>query len=394
MTSELNAHSRLRIGIISHSELGGSGAVATDLAVSLASRGHSVHMIAVRRSFRLAERTSVRVHEVAVPGYAMWESPPWSLALASRVVDVARSERLDVIHAHFALPYAVATELACQVLGPDAPPWVATLHGSDVQPLGGDPAYAPIVSHALGRADGVTVPSEQLRALAAEQFGAALTIDVVPNFVDSERFKPSANRLPPSDGVATLVHASNFRRVKRVGDVVAVFARVAERLPTRLLLIGDGPGRSTALEQIAALGLTDRVDAVGAQRDVERWLGDAHVALLPSARESFGLSGLEALASGVPVVGSAVGGLPEVVKHGETGFLFNVGDVPRMADATVDLITNSEKWQAMSRAARAVALERFAPQTAIERYESLYRACIHDRRTVERAASPKAERIS
>lgn len=368
----------LRIGLVAHAELGGSGSVATDLATGLAERGHEVHMITPRRPFRLAERCDVRVHEVTATPHDMWESAPWSLALASRVATVAAEAELDVLHAHFAVPYAVATELACQILGTSAPPWIATLHGSDVEPLGTDPAYAPVVRHALSRAARITVPSQHLRAVAEREMTLALAVDVIPNFVDGERFRPAVERPAPSREGATFVHASNFRPVKRVGDVVAVFARIAELTPSRLLLVGDGPEREAALEEVARLGLADRVEAPGAQKDIERWLASAHVALLPSERESFGLAALEALASGVPVIGSAVGGLPEVVDHGRVGFLAEVGDVAAMAAAAHALVTDDERWQNMATLARAHALARFSPHRALSAYEALYRSAITD----------------
>ncbi len=363
----------LRVGIVAHAELGGSGTVATDLAMGLAARGHDVHMITPRRPFRLASRCEVLVHEVTVAPHDMWESAPWSLAVASRVATVAAEAELDVLHAHFAIPYAVATELACRILGADAPPWIATLHGSDVEPLGNDPSYAPVLKYALSRAHHVTVPSQHLRELAEQQH--ALPIEVIPNFVDGERFRPSPSRPLPSRG-ATFIHASNFRPVKRVGDVVAIFAAVAASTPARLLLVGDGPEREAALAELAARGLTDRVEAPGAQTDIERWLARAHVALLPSDRESFGLSALEALASGVPVVGTNVGGLPEVVEHGRTGYLAPVGDVTAMANAARALATDDEGWQEQADAARARALASFTPSRAIDAYEALYRAAI------------------
>lgn len=365
----------LRIGLVAHAELGGSGTVATDLATSLAERGHEVHMITPRRPFRLAERCDVRVHEVNATPHDMWESAPWSLALASRVATVAKEAKLDVLHAHFALPYAVATELACQILGPAAPPFVATLHGSDVEPLGRDPSYAPVVCHALSRAARVTVPSHHLRELAEREVAPGLPIEVIPNFVDGARFRPAADRPPPSQ-TATFIHASNFRPVKRVGDVIAVFARLAETTPSRLLLVGDGPERAPALDEVARLGLGDRVTAPGAQKDIERWLASAHVALLPSREESFGLAALEALASGVPVIGSAVGGLPEVVAHGLTGFLAPVGDVAALADAARALVTNDAHWQTMAERARAHALAHFSRDKALSAYEALYRSAM------------------
>ncbi|MEZ4441122.1 MAG: N-acetyl-alpha-D-glucosaminyl L-malate synthase BshA [Polyangiaceae bacterium] len=365
----------LRIGLVAHGELGGSGVVAIDLAVALAARGHEVHVIAPRRPFRLSEGSRVEVHELPDLDHAMWDAPPWSLALASRIVDVARTADLDVLHAHFAVPYAIATEQACRVLGADAPPWIATLHGSDVVPLGCDPAYAPLVRHALAQADAVTTPSAHLRDLA-ERHLVSRAIEVVPNFVDGERFRPGPSRRPPSMTEPVLVHASSFRSVKRVGDVVKVFARVASSTSARLMLLGDGPERDAALQELMRLGLRARVDAPGAQQRVEQWLRRAHVALLPSERESFGLAALEALAAGIPVVGTEVGGLPEVVVSDTMGYLGAVGDVDAMAEVTLEILRDDDRWRAMAEAARAHAVGQFSPEAAVGAYEALYRRCV------------------
>lgn len=368
----------LRIGIVAHAGLGGSGTVATDLAAGLAERGHRLHIITPERPFRLDAGANVEVHALAPTAHAMWPSPPWTLALVSRIIQVIREAELDVLHAHFVVPYAAATELACHMLGAGAPPWIATIHGSDVDPLGHDPAYAPVVRHALLRATRVTSPSGYLRDLATRELVPEVDITTIANFVDPERFRPHAARRAPSEDGATFVHASNFREVKRVGDVIAIFARVAEHSRARLLLIGDGPERPAALAGLAALGLADRVEAPGARSDVERYLQRAHVALLPSERESFGLAALEALASAVPVIGSAVGGLPEVVEHGRTGFLAEVGDVDAMAAAARALITDDARWHAMALAARAHAVARFSPASALDAYLALYRSAIRD----------------
>lgn len=371
---EQDVHRRLRIGIVAHSELGGSGTVATELAVGLAAVGHEVHVITPRRPFRLGASCEVTVHEVEAPEHPMWESPPVTLALASRVAEVAADVRLDLLHAHFAVPYAAATELACQILGPVAPPWVATLHGSDVDPLGTSRAYGPVVRHALRRASRVTVVSEDLRRRVEAELGLARPVEVIGNFVDGDRFVPG-DRTPPSAEVV-LVHASNFRPVKRVDDVVEVFARVAAARPARLLLLGEGPELEPALAALGARGLADRVEAVGPQREVERFLRRAHVALLPSEQESFGLAALEALAAGVPVVGTRVGGLPEVVTHGHTGHLAAVGDVEGMAAAILQLVADDARWATMASAASADARARFSVGTALRAYDALYREAL------------------
>lgn len=361
-----------RIGMVAHAGLGGSGTVALDLSLALARRGHEVHMITPRRPFRMDAAGGVRVHVVDAVDHAMWETPPWSLALAGQIAEVTKREDLELLHAHFAMPYAVAAEIAGHVLGAQAPPRVVTLHGSDVELLGRDRPYAIMTEHALSRARALTVPSDHLRARAQDVFAMARDIDVVPNFVDGARFRPSAKRPSPSAGEVVIIHASNFRAVKRIDDVVSIFARVCAKRPARLLLVGDGAERAPAQARLTALGLADRVEAPGAITDVETWLARAHVALVPSERESFGLSALEALASGVPVVGSAVGGLANVVTDGATGRLADVGDVDAMVAATLDIVSEDARWQTMAEAARTEALSRFSPERALSAFEAIY----------------------
>jgi N-acetyl-alpha-D-glucosaminyl L-malate synthase BshA len=363
------------MGIVAHAELGGSGTVATDLAMGLAERGHEVHMITPRRPFRLRDECDVRVHELEPSTHEMWDAAPWGLALASHVAEVASRFELEVLHAHFAVPYAASTELACRMLGDRAPLWIVTLHGSDVDPLGRDPAYAPVVRFALSRAHAITVPSRYLRG-AATELAAGRPITVIPNFVDPQRFDVDPDRRSPAEREPLVVHASNFRHVKRVQDVVDVFARLATELPARLLLVGDGPELKPALDRLASMGLADRVQAPGAQRDIERWLARAHLALVPSEHESFGLAALEALACGVPVVGSDVGGLPEVVEHGRMGYLLPVGDVDAMAERARGLLTDDGRWEAMASAAREHAQAHFAPSRTLDAYEAVYGAAI------------------
>jgi L-malate glycosyltransferase len=364
----------VRLGIVAHGGLGGSGTVAADIALGLARRGHEVHMVTPSRPFRL-RGDEVRSHVVEATEHPMWHAPPWTLAMASRIAAIAAEARLELIHAHFAVPYAVATELACQLLGRDAPRWVATLHGTDVAPLGADPGYGPVTRFALRRAAGISVPSAELRAQARTHLGVD-GVEVIANFVDGERFAPSAARSAPERELV-LIHASNFRPVKRVGDVVEIFARVAARRPARLLLVGDGSERAGALAELAARGLSDRVEAPGARVDVERWLARAHIALVPSERESFGLAALEAQAAGVPVVGSCVGGLPEVVEHGAGGWLAPVGDVAAMAAHVLALAADPAAWQRAAERARTGALARFSPARALDAYEALYRDALH-----------------
>jgi N-acetyl-alpha-D-glucosaminyl L-malate synthase BshA len=308
----------------------------------------------------------------------MWETPPWGLALAGSLSEICRQVRFDVLHAHFAIPYGAATELATHILGRAAPPWVLTLHGSDVETLSANIAYQALLRHVLERAHGISVPSEHLRRHLT-QLGliSAKDFAVIPNFVDVDRFCPDPSLPSPSTG-AVLVHVSSFRQVKRIDDVVTIFANVAKRIPARLLLLGDGPQRAAALERLEELGLADRISAPGAQVDVERWLKQAHLALLPSEREGFGLAALEALASGIPVVGSHVGGLPEVVVQHQTGHLAAVGDTDEMSSAALRLLSNDAAWSRARDAARRRALT-FSPDSSFDAYETMYHAVLTQR---------------
>ncbi len=365
---------RLRVGLVAHAELGGSGTVATELATELANSGHEVHLITPRRPMRLLERSGVVVHEIEASAHPMWEAPPWGLALAGRIADICRAASLDVVHAHFAIPYAASTELAMHILGSEAPPWVLTLHGSDVEALSQDANYATLVRHAIARASATTVPSHYLRRQLVGLGLAPTHLSVIPNFVDSDRFRPSAQRPPPSVS-PMLVHVSNFRRIKRIDDVVTIFSNVAAESSASLLLLGDGPELAPALKRLNTLGLGSRVLAPGVQANVQDWLHRGHVALLPSERESFGLAALEALACGLVVVGSDVGGLPEVVQQPETGTLVPVGRTDEMSQAVLQWLSDDAAWALGSDAARSRA-SAFGPERAVGAYVAQYRAVL------------------
>lgn len=377
---------RWRIGMVAHAELGGSGTVAVELASALAAQGHEVHFITPGRPFRALD-PGVTVHVVDPTPHAMFRTPPWTIALASRIAAVAERHELDIIHAHFALPYAVATELASQLLGAGAPPWIATLHGSDVLPLGLEADYRPMLQLALRRASAITVPSRHLRQQLLHLSAPSLEVEVVPNFVDAERFCPAPARPTPSAAPPVLVHASNFRPVKRIDDVVSVFAEVRRVREARLLLVGDGPLRADALARLDALGLSDDVEAPGARSDVESWLARAHLALLPSEQESFGLAALESMACGVPVIGSRVGGLPEVVGAG-AGKLTAVGDVDAMTKAALELLADDAAWREAAEHARHSATA-FSPERALDGYTAIYRTLL---RSTLAEAVPRSSR--
>ena len=372
----------LRIGVACFSTFGGSGVIAAEVAIAHARRGHAVHVFSDERPTRLTDAPDGPIfHAVGSPLYPQIRHDLYSLALASRIIEVSRREHLDVVHAHYALPHAASARLARQILmadGDRAPPRiVTTLHGTDITLVGSDPAYLPLVRFSILESDAVTVPSAWLAAAtrATMDLPAALHIDVVPNFVDVDRFAPRAPVSAAGGAVRApvLVHVSNFRPLKRIADVVAIFARVRAAGPARLRLVGDGPERASAVAELARLGLAGDVDVLGEQVDLPATLADADVFLLPSETESFGLAALEAMACGVPVVASDVGGLPEVIGGEGAGFLRRVGDVEGMAACVRRLIDDPALHRHMADGARHRAETYFRPEPAIARYLEVYR---------------------
>ncbi len=367
----------MRIGIVCYPTYGGSGAVATELGLALAQRGHEVHFVSYAQPFRLkgfSER--VTFHEVKIGAYPLFEHPPYSLALAVMLHEVAVKHHLDVIHAHYAIPHAMSAIEARLLLGDKQPiAVVTTLHGTDITLVGQDPSYHAITKYSIEHSDAVTAVSAYLRDETYRAFGCTTCgIEVIPNFVDLAEFRP---REPGTCGHGapekTLMHISNMRPVKRLQDVVRIFAKVRERLPARLVLVGDGPERAVAEREVESLGVGAHVRFLGKVEDVAQVLRWADLYLLPSDVESFGLSALEALATGVPVVGSNSGGLPEVVEHGVSGFLAPPGDVAAMAAGALELLGDGAKWQAASLAARERA-GVFATERVVPMYEQFYEA--------------------
>ena len=373
----------MNVGIICYASVGGSGVVATELGKSLAVRGHNVHVISTEMPFRLGEfQAGLSFHQVHTPTYPLFREPQYLLSLANKIVQVAREFRLDVIHAHYAVPHATAALLAKQVLdlSPEgrAPKLIATLHGTDITLVGNDPSYSEIVAYSIDQSDCVTAVSESLRTSTREELGITRSIQVIPNFLDCDvhRRHPAPElrkRLSRcDDNTKLVVHVSNFRPVKRIDAVMQVFDQIRKEVPARLLLVGDGPELGTAYRMGRQLGISDLVDAVGAQEEVLPLLSVADVFLLPSSQESFGLAALEAMACEVPVVASDVGGLPEVIENGVSGLLHPPDDLDAMAASAIALLRDPELHRAVARAARHRVCEKFSAERIVPMYERCY----------------------
>jgi N-acetyl-alpha-D-glucosaminyl L-malate synthase BshA len=361
----------MRVGVVCYPSFGGSGVIAVELAIGLLRRGHQVHVIASAPPSRpLPEGASF--HQIAIPSYPLFEHPPYELAIASKIAEVSQRHSLDLINVHYAVPHAASAHLARQVLGEAAPALVTTLHGTDVTGIGVDPSFLAITRFTVARSDGITVPSRFLADAARQRFGAEVPLEIIPNFVDTDRFAPSDDQSDdqsngPRDPI--LFHVSNFRPVKRVLDLIEVLARVRRRIPARLVCVGDGPDRSRAEAHARALGVADSVEFRGNRTDFAAELARATLFLLPSELESFGLAALEAMSAGVPVIAYRVGGLPEVVLDGVTGKLVEPHGVDALAAAALELSTDAEAARRLGGAAREHVLANFRTDPAIERYE-------------------------
>ncbi|HET7613557.1 MAG TPA: N-acetyl-alpha-D-glucosaminyl L-malate synthase BshA [Gemmatimonadaceae bacterium] len=371
----------MKIGITCYPTYGGSGAVATELGIALADRGHEVHFITYRQPFRLPSfLPRIFFHEVDVGRYPLFEFPPYDLALAVRMHEVVKGHGLELLHCHYAIPHAASAWIAREMLrenGEDVHV-LTTLHGTDITIVGQDPSFYPITKFSIEKSDRITAVSQYLREETCRAFGCdGPDVDVIHNFIDPDIYDRSKypallkNELARSKPI--LMHVSNFRTVKRVRDVIRIYAEVNRELPSVLVMIGDGPDRPAAEEEARLLGVEHSVSFLGKLDQIAPLLAAADLFLLPSQSESFGLSALEALASGVPVVGSNAGGLPEVVRDGETGTLCAVGDVAGMAAASLAILSDRARWAEMSNLAAADARERFARDAIVSKYESLYR---------------------
>ena len=373
----------MKIGITCYPTYGGSGVVATELGLELAQRGHEVHFISYAQPIRLmTPQQNIHYHEVEVSRYPLFEYPPYDLALATRMAEVAELYDLDLLHVHYAIPHSVSALLARQMLAA-APrkrklPFVTTLHGTDITLVGLDRSYLPITRYSIEQSDGVTAISKYLKERTHSVFDIKNNIEVIYNFVNCDLYLPdlkvSEQRLEyaaPNEKI--LVHLSNFRPVKRLTDVIEIFDLVRKEVPSKLMLIGDGPDRSQAEWLAVQKGIHDHVLFLGKQDRIREKLALADVMLLPSELESFGLAALEAMACEVVPIATRVGGLPEVIDHGRTGFLAQVGDVRAMAQYAIDLFKDPELLHRMATAARGVALTRFCSSKIIPQYEEFYR---------------------
>lgn len=369
----------LKIGIVCYPTFGGSGVVATELGMALADKGHQVHFISYSQPFRLDFFSgNVFYHEVPVANYPLFEFLPYEISLTSKLVDVALHQNLDLLHVHYAIPHASAAYLAKQILksrGKDIP-IITTLHGTDITLIGRDPSYKPVITFAINESDAVTAVSNNLKEQTYAYFDVKRDIQVIYNFIDLKNYEnanqPCMKSIYAPNGEFLLTHISNFRPVKRIDDVVKVFEKVRRELPVRLLLGGDGPERTNVENLARKLGVIDDVIFLGKTRAIERILCLSDIFLLTSESESFGLTALEALASGVPVISSNTGGIPEVNKHGYSGYLSPVGDVEDMAANTIQLLKDRELYSQLSRQAKKQAAN-FDIHHVLPQYEKLYK---------------------
>jgi L-malate glycosyltransferase len=371
----------MKIGITCYPTYGGSGVVATELGIELAERGHEIHFITYSQPFRLAGREScIHYHEVTVTNYPLFEFPPYDLALATRMAEVAELYSLDLLHVHYAIPHSVSALLARQMSAARGRklPFVTTLHGTDITLVGLDRSYLPVTRFAIEQSDGVTAISRWLRDRTLEEFGVERPVEVIANFVNCDLYSRDqatydAERPRYSkDGEALLIHLSNFRPVKRAIDAVAVFAKIAQQMPARLLLVGDGPDRPSCERLAHSEGLMDRIKFLGKLERVDKILPLADLMLMPSEMESFGLVALEAMACEVPTIGTSVGGVPEVITNGETGLLYEVGDIDGMAGGAMQLLGNRAALREMGKRARRSAQDRFCSTKIVPLYEQYY----------------------
>lgn len=368
----------MRIGIVCYPTFGGSGVLATELGKALADKGHQVHFITYQQPVRLSEfNANIFYHEVVVPTYPLFDYPPYETALSSTMVDVIVNNNLDLLHVHYAVPHASAAYLAKKILEKQGKkiPVITTLHGTDITLVGKDKTFLPVVTFSINESDAITAVSNNLRDETFKNFKIEKEIEVIQNFVDVNRFRKKPidafRRVIAPNGEKILMHASNFRKLKRVGDVIHIFAEVIKKVPSKLLLVGDGPERAMAESLCRDLNLCDDIRFVGRQEQMEDILAISDLFLLTSDYESFGLAALEAMAAGVPVISTNAGGLPEINVEGVTGYLGNVGDVATMSKKAIELLSDEAQLAAFKTNAAAHAL-KFDIENVVPLYEELY----------------------
>jgi len=368
----------MNIGIVCYPTFGGSGVIATELGKGLARKGHQIHFITYKQPARLdSYHANIIYHEVSLADYPLFEYAPYETALASKIVDVARYTNLDLLHVHYAIPHASAAYMAKQILLSQGRvlPVVTTLHGTDITLVGKDPSYEPVVTFSINQSDGVTAVSQDLKADTYRHFQISKEIEVIPNFIDFDRFskinKDHFKKAIAPEGEKILVHTSNFRKVKRVQDIIQIFKLISEEIPSKLLLVGDGPERQ-AVEFLARnLGIAQDVRFLGKQEAVEEILAISDLFILPSESESFGLAALEAMACEVPVISSDAGGIPEVNIHGVTGCVLPVGDINGMAEHALGLLRDPQRLQQFRKNALEQA-RKFDINNILPQYEAFY----------------------
>lgn len=368
----------MKVGITCYPTYGGSGIVATELGLELANRGHEIHFITYSNPIRLDPGIPrIHYHEVEVSNYPLFQYPPYCLALASRMAEVAESYALDLLHVHYAIPHSISALLAQQMLAAKRRlPFITTLHGTDITLVGSDRSYFSITKFSIEQSNGITSISDFIQQRTAEVFGVRDRVRVIPNFVNIKTYKPDpkkagTRRFAPA-GEKLLIHLSNFRPVKRVLDCIHILARARKMAPAHLLMVGDGPDRGPAEILARDLGVQDHVTFLGKQDHVERLIPLAHVLLMPSELEAFGLAALEAMACGVPPIGTKAGGVPELITHGVDGFIEGVGDLDAQAARAVELLTDESLHHRMASAARHTAVSRFSTERIIPLYERYY----------------------
>ncbi|MCE2757006.1 MAG: N-acetyl-alpha-D-glucosaminyl L-malate synthase BshA [Bacteroidota bacterium] len=373
----------MNIGIVCYPTFGGSGVLATELGKALADKGYGIHFITYQQPVRLTGfSANIFYHEVRVPAYPLFDFPPYETALASTMVDVVKNNTVDLLHVHYAIPHASAAFMAKQILAEEKihVPFITTLHGTDITLVGRDKTYAPVVTFSINKSDAITAVSDNLRKETLDNFDIKKEIDVIHNFVDIKRFsvKPmdAFKKAIAPNGEKIILHASNFRKIKRIGDVIYTFNKIRKSIPSKLLLVGDGPERHMAEELCRELGIFEEARFVGKQQDMEDIYAIADLFLLPSEYESFGLAALEAMAAGTPVVATNAGGIPEIITHGKNGYLSEIGNVEQMSNHAISILGNNVTLEAFSAAARKQA-ETFDIHNIVPKYEQLYQKVLN-----------------